>query len=114
MTALDEALGPDLDTQGTAADQDLLHRGGALVGESAIDALRSTTEGVLPFRGWVRKLTGAERHSREVASAIAAGIVRRACLEGLGEAHDCPVPAAPLPPATAQGQQPAGPDATGP
>lgn len=102
IAALDEALGPDLDASGTAGDQDLLHKGGAMVGDSAIDALRSTTEGVLPFHGWVRKLTGAERHSREVASAIIAGVVRRSYLKGLGEAHGCAAPAAPLPPAPAQ------------
>jgi hypothetical protein len=43
----------------------------------------------------VRKLTGAERYSKEVAAAIAAGTIRRTFLEGLGQAADCPVPAAP-------------------
>ena len=49
----------------------------------------------IPFRGWVRKLTGAERHDSFVQAAIIAGGVRRAYLKGLGEARGCDMPAAP-------------------
>ena len=97
VAALNQALGPDLDIRRLVPEQDLLGKGGTLVGDSAIGALRDTTEGVIPFHGWVRKLTGAERHSKEVAGCIAAGIVRRAYLKGLGEAQGCEAPAAPLP-----------------
>ena len=99
VAELDDALGPDLDAWRSPSDQGLLDKGGAMAGESAIDALRGTAQGVIPFLGWVRKLSGAERHSREVASAIAAGIVHRAYLKGLGESQGCEAPAAPLPPA---------------
>jgi hypothetical protein len=44
----------------------------------------------------VRKLDGAERHSKEVAAAIAAGSVRRAFLKGVGQALGCQAPAAPM------------------
>ena len=43
--------------------------------------------------GAVRRLTGAERYSREVAAAIAAGTVRRAYLKGFGQSAGCAVPA---------------------
>jgi hypothetical protein len=85
---LDAALGADLDTTERGHNPSLVERG---VG----DALKNTAEGVIPFRGWVRKLTGAERYSREVAAAIAAGTVRRAYLKGLGSAAGCAAPAAP-------------------
>src|SRR5258705_4295618 len=49
----------------------------------------------IPFRGWVRKLSGAERHDRFVQGAINAGAVRRAYLKGLGEAKGCDPPATP-------------------
>ena len=97
VVELNEALGPDLDARKPTADPSMLKKGGTMAEESAIDALRSTTKGVIPFRSWVRKLTGAERHSREVANAITAGIVRRAYLKGLGESLGCKIPAAPLP-----------------
>ena len=44
----------------------------------------------------VRVLDGAERHSKEVAAAIAAGSVRRAFLKGVGQTLGCEAPAAPL------------------
>jgi hypothetical protein len=91
VQALDAVLGADLDTPATAANPGLIERGG----EAAIGAFRGAAEGVVPFRGWVRKLTGAEKYAREVAAAIAAGTVRRAYLKGLGLAGGCPVPASP-------------------
>jgi hypothetical protein len=96
VRGLDAALGADLETPPTAADPGLVARGTNLVGDTANDALRGAAESVIPFRGWVRKLDGAERHSRAVAAAIAAGSVRRAFLKGVGQALDCAAPAAPL------------------
>jgi hypothetical protein len=91
VQALDAVLGADLDTPPGATNPSLIDRGG----DAAVGAFRHTTEGIVPFRGWVRKLTGAEKYSREVAAAIAAGTVRRAYLKGLGLAGACPPPAAP-------------------
>lgn len=105
VAALDEALGPDMDARWAATEESMWAKGGAMVGDSAIGALRGTTTGVLPFHGWVRKLTGAERHSREVANAIAAGIVRRAYLKGIGVTLGCKAPAAPLQPAVIDVQE---------
>ena len=96
VRALDGALGADLDTPPTATNPGLLERGGNMAGDAANDALRGAAESVIPFRGWVRKLDGAERHSKEVAAAIAAGSVRRAFLKGVGQTLGCEAPAAPL------------------
>ncbi len=96
VNALDAALGADLDTPPTAANPGLVERGTNMAGDAANDALRGAAESVIPFRGWVRKLDGAERHSKEVAAAIAAGSVRRAFLKGVGQALGCAAPAAPL------------------
>lgn len=95
IEALDAALGADLDTPATAANPSLIERGSSAAGDAVVGAVRSTAEGVVPFRGWVRKLTGAERYAREVAAAIAAGTIRRAYLKGLGQAAGCKPPAAP-------------------
>jgi hypothetical protein len=91
IQALDGALGADLDTPPTGANPSLIER-------EAGDALRGAATDVIPFRGWVRRLTGAERYSREVAAAIAAGTIRRAYLKGLGAAAGCSAPAAPRTP----------------
>jgi hypothetical protein len=85
VRALDEVLGPDLDTPATEANPGLIERGGsALTG-----AVQNAAEGLIPYRGWVRKLSGAERYSRQVSAAIAAGTVRRAFLKGVAKARGC-------------------------
>jgi len=86
---LDAVLGPDLDTPASDANPGLVERGSNEAKNAAVGALRSTTESVIPFRGWVRKLTGAERYSKKVAAAIAAGTVRRAFLKGLRVSKAC-------------------------
>ncbi|CAM3985688.1 hypothetical protein [Roseateles saccharophilus] len=88
--ALDEVLGPDLDAPASAGSPGLLDRGE----DAATGALQRTAEGVIPFRGWVRKLSGAERYARHVSAAITAGGVRRGYLKGLAAAKACPVPPA--------------------
>lgn len=93
IDALDEALGPDLDTPPSPDNPGLIERGTTLATDAAFGALQRTVESVVPFRGWVRKLSGAERRSREVAAAIAAGGVRRGFLKGVRITRGCPVPA---------------------
>src|SRR5690606_19344884 len=103
IAALDDALGPDYDAPAPATQPSMLEKGTEQASKAAADALRRTTEDVLPFRGWVRKLTGAERHSRKVTSAVAAGKTRRAFLKGLKTADPrCALAAEPavLPAAT--------------
>jgi len=95
IEALDAVLGTDLDVPDSAANASLAERGSQAATDAVIGAVRSTTEGVIPFRGWVRKLTGAERYAREVSAAIAAGTIRRAYLKGIGDAAGCPAPASP-------------------
>ena len=90
VRALDEVLGPDLDAPASASNPGLVERGTSAAGTTTVGALRHTAEGVVPFRGWVRKLSGAERYSKQVAAAIAAGTVRRAFLKGLVVSRECP------------------------
>lgn len=96
IQALDAALGEDLDAP-KGPGPSLVERGRAELDEAAVGAVKSSAEALIPFRTWVRKLTGAERASRQVTKAIAAGIVRRAYLKGLGQGRGCPPPAAPRP-----------------
>ncbi len=93
INELNEVLGADLDTQVTKEDEGLVAR--SLVSES-VSAIRKNTEAVVPFRNWVRKLSGAERKSKAVAAAISAGGIRRAYLKGIGQANKCQAPAAPI------------------
>ena len=85
---LDEALGDDLDLPPK-------EEGGIDERGTTLGLVASAASDVIPFRGWVRKLTGAERHDKLVQQAILAGAVRRAYLKGLGEARGCDPPATP-------------------
>lgn len=92
---LDTALGEDIDRNPPAENEDLMDRGRKAAGEAALGAVASAAQDMIPMRGWVRKLTGAEKHDRLVQSAITSGNVRRAYLKGLGEARGCNPPATP-------------------
>ena len=99
LRALDAALGPDIDaTAIPAADPGLVEQAAGAVGELAVGTVKNTVssvvDGVVPFRSWVRKLSGAERHSSAVAAAISAGTLRRAYLKGWGQGTECAVPVA--------------------
>jgi hypothetical protein len=87
---LDDALGDDLDAP--SGDQEgLANKGrGSVLGFAA-----GAASDAIPFRSWVRKLSGAERHDELVQKAITAGAVRRAYLKGLGESKGCNPPATP-------------------
>ncbi|MBU1376037.1 MAG: hypothetical protein KKE02_05750 [Alphaproteobacteria bacterium] len=87
---LDEALGPDIDRL-AVGDENLMDRGKS----TALGAAADLASDAIPFRGFVRKLSGAEAHDRLVQSAIIAGNVRRGYLKGLGESKGCPPPATP-------------------
>ena len=92
---LDEALGPDLDEAPPPDDRSKLKKAGAAVRDAGIAEVRNQATDVLPFRGWVRKLTGAARHDKKVQAAIRAGEIRRGYLKGYGMNKNCAPPAAP-------------------
>lgn len=95
VVALDALLGVDLDTPAATPDDALVDRGADLVVDTVEGTLQGALAGLVPFRRWVRQLSGAERYAREVAAAITAGSLRRAYLKGLGDAGGCAPPAAP-------------------
>lgn len=84
VRVLDAGLGPDLDTPASEPGPSLIERGS----NRAIGAVRKTAEGVVPYRRWGHKLSGAERCSKQVATAITAGTVRRAFLKRMAQATD--------------------------
>lgn len=88
---LDDALGPDID-QAPPPPGSRGERGKGVALETAADL---ATGALIPFRGVVRRVSGAEGHDRLVQQAIIAGHTRRAYLKGLGEAKGCPPPATP-------------------
>ncbi|MEJ6008476.1 hypothetical protein [Novosphingobium aquae] len=80
---LDAILGEDIDITdpegGTSAGK---------VAQSAVGAL-------IPFRGLIREVSGANSQDRKLQLAIRAGMARRAFLKGVGMQRGCAYPARP-------------------
>ncbi|MGH6956620.1 MAG: hypothetical protein ACREEW_08165 [Caulobacteraceae bacterium] len=93
---IDSAIGPDLDKPVSTESPGLVSRGESAARNASLDAMRAGLQGYIPFDGYIRMLTGADRHDRLVLKAIEAGAIRRAYLKGVGEARGCAAPAAPL------------------
>jgi hypothetical protein len=92
---LDTALGPDLDAI-VAHDKTNVEKGSDFAQNEAVGGVERTISGAIPFRSWIRKLSGAESRDSELHTAVAAGVVRRAFLKGMGQERGCEAPAAPL------------------
>ena len=95
VASLDVALGDDLDRRPAEEGEDLMNRGKRMAGSAVFGAVADTAQDLIPMRGWVRRLSGAEKHDKLVQHAIASGAVRRAYLKGLGESRGCDPPATP-------------------
>ncbi len=98
---LDAALG--IESYQPGGDKSLATRGADAAVGGAVGYARDAAGDVIPFRGWVRRASGAAKAEREVAHAIEMGQTRRAFLRGYGAAIGCMnvVPAPPPPPETA-------------
>ncbi len=92
---LDDALGPDTDEPPPQDGSYLSERAADAAAKATLDAIRNTTTDFIPARNWIRRLSGADAHSRHVQSAIQAGRMRRAFLKGTGMQRNCAPPAAP-------------------
>ena len=73
----------------------VVERAADAAAKATLDAIRDTTTDFIPGRSWIRRLSGAEQHSRQVQAAIQAGRMRRAFLKGIGMQANCAPPAAP-------------------
>jgi hypothetical protein len=92
---LDEALGPDYDAPKVDAEESFLDKASDVAEDQAVGAVQRTAEGLIPFRSWVRKLSGAEKYARHVSACVTAGSVRRAFLKGLATSQHCTLPELP-------------------
>lgn len=95
VARLDEALGPDTDEPPRQDGSYISERAADAAAKAALNAIRDTTTDFIPGRSWIRRLSGADQHSRQVQAAIQAGRMRRAFLKGVGMQRNCAPPAAP-------------------
>lgn len=96
IEALDSALGPDMSSgeiKNSLTDDktDYVKEGASMLQSEAIGFVAGKAS-IIPFRGIVRQVTGAAKHSKEVARAYESGKLRRAYLKGLSTALKCDQP----------------------
>ncbi|MFT3966633.1 MAG: hypothetical protein QM690_12210 [Sphingobium sp.] len=84
LAALDGALGPDYGAS-RAERRNRLGAAAEMGGEMVVN-------GLIPFRGIVREVSGAAAADRRLAAAVTAGIARRGFLHGLAQGHGCEAP----------------------
>ena len=94
---LDAVLGPESYQPGP--NRNIWDRSGDFVEEQAIEAVQGTAQDLIPFRSWVRRISGASRAEREALRAVANGQQRRTFLRGYGASLGCPSMIPPPPPA---------------
>ena len=92
---LDEALGRDLDEAPPPDNRTRVQKVAGAAHDAAAEGAKSEVDHFIPFRGWIRALSGAARHDRKIQAAIRAGNVRRGYLKGVGMRKNCAPPAAP-------------------
>ena len=89
VAELDAVLGPDFDRPSEDRGHDrAANLGLAVAGEVVASAI--------PFRGLIRRVSGAEAEQARRQAAYFAGAVRRGFLKGYGDSRRCPPPAAPV------------------
>src|SRR5262249_9717717 len=85
---LDALLGPGSFQAGPA--RNIWDRSGDFAENQTIAAAQDAAEGVIPFRSFVRRITGASAADREALRAFANGQQRRTFLRGYGASLGCP------------------------
>lgn len=99
LTELNRLLGPDMEPEPLPwlpkpkkiAIRPYVSQGVSMAQDQAVGIVRSKVD-IIPFRGMVRRVTGAEKHAKKVARAYEAGKLRRAFLKGLLSAYGCTYP----------------------
>ena len=80
IEALDQILGPDVDAPPRP-------RQGGNLASLTVDALGGVVS--LPYRGILRRVTGADRRDETLRAAILAGLARRSFLKGMAAGERC-------------------------
>ncbi|MEM5517799.1 hypothetical protein WNY37_12650 [Henriciella sp. AS95] len=95
VTALDAVLGPDFDAPKQTDDSTLSDKAAGATSDGILKAVASEAGGLIPYRSWVRQLSGAKRHEAKIKRAINKGTHRRTYLKALGQMKKCEGVAAP-------------------
>jgi hypothetical protein len=84
---LDAVLGPESYQPGP--NRNIWDRSGDFLEEQTISAAEGTASDLIPFRSWVRRISGASAAEREALRAVANGQQRRTFVRGYGASLGC-------------------------
>ncbi len=90
VRGFDAVLGDDIDRPEDKDDDGLIARGAVEASKLIIGAAKDEVTGLIPFRGLVRRVSGAKAHEKKVQNAIYVAHLRRAFLKGWANAQGCP------------------------
>jgi len=96
VASLDAVLGPESYQPGP--NRNVWDRSGDFIEDQVIEAAEDTVTDFIPFRSWIRRLSGASRAERDALRAVANGQQRRTFLRGYGASLGCPAIIPPPPP----------------
>ncbi len=100
ISQLDGVLGPESYQPGP--NRNIWDRSGDFVEDQTIQAAEDAASDLIPFRSWIRRISGASRAERDALRAVANGQQRRTFLRGYGASLGCPSIIPPPPPAARQ------------
>lgn len=86
---LNAVLGPDWDAVKEADNSTVSDQAADVTSDGILKAVASEAGGIIPYRGWVRQLSGAKRHEAKVKQAINKGSARRTYLKAVGAMKEC-------------------------
>lgn len=95
IVELDNLLGPDVCTPSNkigfvgSSKGEYVEKGAGFARDHAVGMVSSKVN-IIPFRGIVRRISGAEKHVKLVERSYQAGKLRRAFLKGLLVSGGCP------------------------
>ncbi|MGB3625982.1 MAG: hypothetical protein WA989_09140 [Henriciella sp.] len=95
VDALNAVLGPDFDATKEEDDSTLSDKAAGTASDSLLKVVASEAGGLIPYRGWVRQLSGAKRHQAKIKRAINKGTHRRTYLKAIGAMKSCDGAASP-------------------
>ncbi len=87
VSELTMLLGPDVDRAAPGQQE---------WDETAMSLGKGMIQGLIPFHGLIREVSGAAAKDRRIAVALWHGAARRSFLKGVGQARGCVWPAAPV------------------
>jgi hypothetical protein len=88
LAELDMLLGSDMQIASKEEEIDYMHEGADALQSGAIGFVTGKVS-IIPFRGVVRRITGAAQHAKEYSRAYESGKLRRAYLKGWNSALKC-------------------------